>query len=651
MTIERRWKPELPNIKGADLIGIDIETYDPDLKELGSGVRRDGYMVGFSIAIKRDGEYKAWYVPIRHEVGTNIEPEIALQWCKDNLCSDGVDKVFTNALYDLDYFYEEGVFIDGKFHDILNSEPLLDEYQHKFGLEYQAQKYLGYGKDESELENYVRQIIGPKANVKGSIWKLPGRIIKKYAEQDAIQPLMIYEKQQIELEKQDLLGIYNLETRLVPMLLHMKRVGVRVNIERAFTLELEYKEQIKKDYKRLKEIAGYNVNYRASESIAEYCDTEGIEYSITKKSKKPSITKTWMERQEGEFFELCLKLRQDDRLSNAFIENLIMKYQINERIHCQFNQLKGDSTGVLTGTVSGRLSSSLPNLQQIPSPDKTLGPVIRKLFIPEEDHEWVCLDLRQIEPKISLHYSTGRIAEETKKRLWENPDIDSYSDMVAELRKFDININKKILESDKLFRKLSKTCFLGISYSMGINAICQRLGVDYKEGVNIINIFNNSVPYIKKLNDRVKKIAETRGYIKTILGRKSRFNTFEPRGMYGKNRNDFPALPYNQAVLEYGHNIQRAYCYKSMNRLIQGSSADILKKAMINIWESGICSEAIPHLSVHDEMDFSVLKNERGKEIKKELVYMMENVVPELTVPLKTDLETGPNWGELIKEK
>ncbi len=641
MIKEKRWKPELPDLKNDDRISIDIETCDPDLKELGCGVRRNGYMVGMSVAVKRDNEYLGWYIPIKHKIGDNVDYDVFVRWANENLTNEKQDKIFTNCLYDLDYLTEI-VDIKGRFIDILNAEPLIDENARKYGLDTQAKKYLGYGKDEKELEDYVKSTMGQKADVKGNIWAIPARVVRKYAEMDAIEPLMIFEKQEKILEEEELMGIFNLETDLVPMLLNMKKNGVRVDTEKASKIETEYIEHIKKDKVRLNEIAGYEVNYNSADSISKYLDANGIKYNITQKSRKASITKQWLDRQDGEFFELIRRLRQDERISNAFVEGMILKYSVKGRIHCQFNQLKGDEYG----TVSGRFSSSLPNLQQVPSPDKSvvMGPLIRSLFIPEEGHEWVSADYSQIEPRLTLHYGRGQEAEKARNKLLAKPDADIYSSMVEELSNYDLNINKDVINDKKLFRKMTKTVFLGITYSMGVNAICQRLGLGQKDSMDIVKAFNSIVPYVKELSDRAKNAAETRGYVKTIMGRKSRFNLFEPRGNFGVDR--MPALQYEEAFKEYGSNIQRAFCYRALNRIIQGGSADIMKKSMVDIWKSGICDVVKMHLTVHDEIDFSCPKNKIGEEAKKEINYMMENVMEELSVPLKVDMECSDHsWG------
>lgn len=638
MKFEPRWKPELPNLKGAELIGLDIETYDPHLKELGSGVRRGAYIIGLSVSIKRDGQYLSWYIPVGHNEGPNIEFDKFRLWAKEELTNEKQDKILTNALYDLDFLTHEKIKIAGRIHDIQVAEPLLDENAGRYNLEYLSKKYLGFGKYEEELNDYVKNLFGPKAETKANLWKLPSTIVRKYAEVDASNPLKIFEQQIKLIEEEELTEIYNIETDLIPILLKMKVEGVRVDKDRAHILEEKYKKQIKENEKRLKEIAGYNINYRASESIGTFCDRNSISYPLTQKTKKPSITKDWMERQDHEIFELILSLRQDYKLSGSFFEGAVLKYQINGRVHCQFNQLRSEEYG----TVSGRFSSSLPNLQQIPSPEKTLGPLARSLFLPEEDEQWVCCDYKQIEPRLTLHYAKGPEAEKAREFLINHPNEDSYKPMLDATWEYLIKYFP-----EKLVRKKLKIIQLGLTYGQGKTSLVKKLGVSPREGNEIMKYFHELVPYVKSLSNDVKKVAERRGYVKTILGRRRRFDTFEPRGNYGEER--FPALPYEEAINEYGTNIVRAYCYKALNSVIQGSSADMIKKAMVDIYKSGLLDHVKMLLTIHDELDFSVPKTQQGTECKKEIKHIMETTIP-LKVPTKIDMEVGDNWGYIQKE-
>ncbi len=662
---KRRWKPELPSLEGAEIIGVDIETYDPFLKELGTGVRRNGYTVGISVAGKFDNEYKSWYIPFRHEEGPNIEPEKVIEWANTELGRKDQQKIFSNGLYDLDYLKQEGIHVKGRLNDVQIAEPLINENQRKFGLETLSNKYLGTGKYETELNTYCKEIFGEKVNPKSMIWKMPSNIVRRYAEVDAIEPLQIFEKQLKEIKEQKIEDIFELETDLMPILLKMKRNGIRVDMKRARIIDSEYQQMIRDNKERLRELAGYDVNYNASASIALFCDRNGIKYPLTAKTKKPSFTKPWMQRREEEFFELILELKQNSKISDDFVEGVILKYATNERVHCQLNQLKSDNYG----TVSGRFSSSLPNLQQLPSPEKALGPLVRSLFLPEEDEEWVCFDYSQIEPRLTLHYARGKSAEKARLFFKDNPTTDAYKPMLDAI--YDsikdlipigsINIQtekfiKENLNSDlnevqirekvrhNLARKLLKIIYLGLCYGQGETNLIKKLGLTYKEGKSIISSFHQFVPYVRALSKDVKEIAEARGYVKTILGRRRRFNTFEPRGNFGENR--LPDLPYDEAVKEYGHNIVRAFCYKSLNSLIQGGSADQIKKAMVEVSKSGVLDYCRMLLTVHDELDFSVPKNLIGEECKKEIKHIMETCV-ELRVPVVVDMECGNNWGYL----
>jgi DNA polymerase I-like protein with 3'-5' exonuclease and polymerase domains len=649
--LNRRWKPELPDLSRFSKIAIDTETYDPDLLDLGCGCRRDGYMVGLSVAGKEEnGDSSSWYVPIRHHSGVNLDPEVVSRWANDQFKNTKQDKVFANCMYDLDYLAEEGVEVKGRILDIQLAEPLIDENAFTYNLERISKRYLGEGKFEDEMNHFVKEKFGLKAKVKENIWRIPSNIVRGYAEIDAVNPLEIFEAQEKIIHEEGLDYIFDIETRLIPMLLRMKRNGVRVNIEKTEELTKQYKEQIKINTLRLYELAGYEMNYNANDSIAIYCDREGIKYNITKKTKKPSFVKDWLKGRDEEIFELILDLRSDFKVSGTFFDGHILRYAVNGRVHGQFNQLRSDDGG----TVSGRFSSSKPNLQQLPSPEKALGNIVRQLFLPEEGEEWCSSDLKQIEPRVTLHYSRGNDAEEAKLALWE--DLKYFNSMKGteeferlkgtedEIKLMDSY--QSIIDSLPQYkRKMLKTVYLGVSYSMGITLLCNRLGLSRKEGSKVIDDFHAAAPYIKALSNRTKAVAEERGYIRTLMGRRRRFNLYEPTNVPWNKRKNYPALPYEDAKREYGSNIARAFCYKSLNSLIQGSSADLLKKMMVDSWEAGIYDVLTPLVSVHDELGMSKPKTKVGDEAVKELENMMSNVWPELTVPISCDVQCASDWG------
>ena len=180
-------------------------------------------------------------------------------------------------------------------------------------------------------------------------------------------------------------------------------------------------------------------------------------------------------------------------------------------------------------------------------------------------------------------------------------------------------------------RSQAKTINLGLFYGMGKNKLQAELGVSKEDANDLFRTYHDKVPFVKMLMDSVMRRAQDKGRVRTLLGRRCRFNLWEPN-QFGIHK----ALNHEDALAEHGPGIKRAYTYKALNKLIQGSAADMTKKAMVDLYKEGI----VPHIQVHDELDISVNNNE--DKIKK----IMESAV-DLEVPNRVDYESGPNWGQI----
>ena len=307
--------------------------------------------------------------------------------------------------------------------------------------------------------------------------------------------------------------------------------------------------------------------------------------------------------------------REINKAHTTFIDT-ILKHAHKGRIFAEINQLRGDNGG----TVTGRFSYSNPNLQQIPARNKDLGPRIRRLFMPEEGHRWGCFDYNQQEPRLVVHYST-------LQNLYGVGDVlDAYKEGNADFHAI-------VADMAGIPRKQAKTINLGLFYGMGKNKLQAELGVNKERAEELFKQYHGKVPFVKQLMDSVMKRAQDSGKIRTLLGRLCRFHLWEPN-QFGIHK----SLPHEEALAEHGPGIRRAYTYKALNKLIQGSAADMTKKAMIELYKEKI----IPHIQVHDELDISVKDDKEAKKIVK----IMESAV-ELEVPNKVDYESGENWGKI----
>jgi DNA polymerase I-like protein with 3'-5' exonuclease and polymerase domains len=617
---------ELPDLRGFDEIAIDVETHDPGLKLLGSGVRRNAKLLGIAYAT---ADYEG-YLSFGHDTGNEFSKRQVIEWAKVNLCRPEQDKIFANGIYDLDFLYQYGIEVKGNFYDIQNAEPLLNENRRSYSLDTLAKHYLGVGKDDSEMDQFVKANFGNRAKTIEQLKSIPGTLVKKYATKDARLTHDVFHYQKKKLLDDGLWGLFELESALVPLLLEMKRRGVLIDVDKAKELSKEIGAKLEELKFDIMVMAGFEVNVNASKSIAKAFDVLGYTYPFTEKGS-PSFTKKWLDAQDNDLCNLIRQIRTFDKMKHAFIDSAIIKHSHRGKIHCQFNQLKGDEYG----TVSGRFSSSNPNLQQIPSRAGETAKAVRALFIPRENHTWYKLDYSAIEPRLAIHFATDKRrnyagAEEAAVKLRANPNLDVYQPMMDKL--------------PNLTRSVIKMVYLGLGYSMGSEKLADALNVSKDEAIRIRNDFNNNVPYLKLLSQDFMMEASQYGQVETLLGRIRRFDGFCSNKQYGGT----VVYTEREAVDLFGPTgFERAGTYRAFNNVIQGSSADIIKKAMVEIWQSGLCDVVgAPVLTVHDELDFSVPNTSEGEEAIHKVKEIMENCV-ELRIPLIVDMEKGPNWGEV----
>ena len=351
----------------------------------------------------------------------------------------------------------------------------------------------------------------------------------------------------------------------------------------------------------------------AARSIAKVFDKLGLPFERTVKTGAPSFTKNFLSNHPHNIVQAIAKAREINKAHTTFIDT-ILKYSQRGRIHAEINQLRSEGGG----TVTGRFSMNNPNLQQIPARNKDLGPRIRSLFIPEEGCKWGVFDYSQQEPRLVVHYAA-------LQNLYGVGDVlDAYQDG-------DVDFHQIVADMAEIPREQAKTINLGLFYGMGKNKLQAELGINKERAESLFKQYHSRVPFVKQLMDNVMQRAQGRGRIRTLLGRVCRFHLWEPN-QFGIHK----PLPHDAALAEHGPGIRRAYTYKALNRLIQGSAADMTKKAMIELHKQGIT----PHIQVHDELDISVDNN--ADKIKD----IMESAV-ELEVPNKVDYEYGTNWGTI----
>ena len=607
---QTEWLPptEFPNLSKYDEIAIDLETKDPDLMKMGSGsVTKNGEVVGIAVAVE------GWcgYYPIAHEGGGNMDFRMVLNWITDVLKTPST-KIFHNAMYDICWLRSMGLTINGKIVDTMIAAGLCDENQMRYDLNSCSKKYTGLTKDESALYAAAKEW---GVDAKGEMYKLPAMYVGQYAEKDASITLQLWQVLKREIESQDIESIFNLETELFPCLVNMKFLGVRVDVEAAHQLKDKLSSEEKECLLKVKKETGVDTQIWAARSIAQVFEKLRLPFDRTEKTNSPSFTKNFLQNHPHPVVKHIARAREINKAHTTFIDTII-KHSHKGRIHAEINQLRGDNGG----TVTGRFSYSNPNLQQIPARNKELGPMIRSLFIPEEGHTWGVFDYSQQEPRLVVHYSA------LQNLYGFDSVLDSYNEGNADFHTI-------VADMAQIPRSQAKTINLGLFYGMGKNKLQAELGVSKEKSDELFKQYHEKVPFVKMLMDNVMQRAQSRGQIRTLLGRLCRFHLWEPN-MFGMHK----ALPHDAALMEHGPGIRRAFTYKALNKLIQGSAADMTKKAMLELYKEGI----IPHIQVHDELDISVKSKEHADKIKQ----IMESAV-DLEVPNKVDYESGPNWGTI----
>ena len=632
---------EYPDLRSYDEIAVDLETRDPDLKSKGSGaVTGNGDVVGIAVATYNN----KWYFPIAHKEGPNMDRKKTLEWFKDILECPAT-KIFHNAMYDVSWIRNLGLKINGLIVDTMIASSLLDENRFSYTLNTLSWHFLKEGKNEKLLLDAAKS---RGLDAKADMWQLPAQEVGSYAEKDAELTFNLWQHVKKLMIEQDLQDVFNLETDLFPCLVDMRFLGVKVDTQQTHDLRKKLIAQEQVLLQAVQKETNIDVQIWAARSIQKVFDKLKLSYERTAKSGEPSFTKNFLSNHEHPIIKKIAEARKINKVNTTFIDT-ILRYEHKGRIHAEINQIRSDDGG----TVTGRFSYANPNLQQIPARDPDTGPLIRSLFIPEEGCKWGCFDYSQQEPRLVAHYALRYGLASV------NPIADSYDSDPS------TDFHKIVAEMAEIPRSQAKVINLGLFYGMGKAKLQAELGVSKFKAEELFNKYHSKVPFVKQLMNEVMKAASNKGQIKTLLNRKCRFPKYEPilRGSdWGKyvppedqtRMEDLkemgPYLKDEEGELvkdkdgnprkNYWHNnpTRRAFTYKALNKLIQGSAADMTKKAMLDLYKEGI----IPHIQIHDELDLSVEDDKHAQKIKD----VMESAV-DLKIPNKVDYESGPSWGSI----
>ena len=606
------WIPpdSFPNLSTATEIAIDLETRDENMETKGPGwPTKDGYIVGYAVAVE------GWegYYPVAHEGGGNLDKAVVERWIQKVLALPA-PKVMHNGAYDLGWLRASGFTVNGTIYDTMLAAACLDENRMSFSLNALGFDYLKQVKSEQGLKDAARDFgLHPKKE----LWKLPAMFVGEYAEGDAELTLKLWQCFKGLLRREEVESIFDLETRLLPVLVDITLRGVRFDRSKAIDLRNDMNKREKELLKKIRDAAKTPVDIWAAASIARGFDNLGIAYPKTE-AGAPSFTKTFLESCDHPIAKDIIEARELNKTYGTFLQPYIDLSAGDGRIHPHINQLRSDDGG----TVTGRLSMANPNLQQVPARHEIIGPLVRNLFLPEEGQLWASCDFSSQEPRLLIHYAA----------LLNLPGSEKMQD--AYIKDPRTDFHQMVADMAGIKRKAAKTIGLGLMYGMGKKKLAVSLDMGSEEADALISLFHENVPFLRSTVDAVMRRIESPssgGAIRTLLGRKCRFPLFEPVA-WGVNK----ALPYEQAQLEYGPRIKRAMTYKGLNRLIQGSAADQTKMAMVKLHEAGFTIL----LQLHDEIVVSVNNQEEAEEVGR----IMRTAV-ELGVPSVVDVEVGKSWG------
>ena len=657
------------DLSGVDTVAVDLETYDPNLRTKGSGaITGDGYVCGIAVATHK----QTFYFPIKHSMTDNLN--VKDTWDSLNKLifqNEKIAKVFHNAMYDVCWIRATtGLMLKGPVYDTMIAASVLDENRMKYSLDSLSKDYLGDTKYKWDLrDKSISQygISDPMSNMN----KLPYVLVKDYAEQDVnltFRLWSLFEKKLDEIIYQPKgkspRKIFDLETRLFPCLVDMKFKGVKIDVEKTkeFGRFLERRKQ--KLLQIIKDKTGIEVNIWAAASIKKLLDKLKItDYQVTPKSKMPKLPKDYLNTHKEVLLRLIAKARECEKANNAFVEGLL-SFVHKGRIHADINQIRSDQGG----TVTGRFSMSNPNLQQIPARG-WIGERMRDIFIPEDNNTWASFDYSQQEPRIVVHYAI--------KLLKDNPELKQedlpkqYRDKVKQkiiksvtkMEEFykkdaDADFHQLVADMAKIPRRQAKTINLGMFYGMGKMKLQKELNLDKDEAKDLFDRYHGEVPFIKTLSQELIDFARDNELLFTLGDRFCRFNKWETTKKTWNNQigrfNPVELLTKEQAKTKYKAELLEenqkddpdyknllyyyapAFTYKALNRLIQGSAADMTKTAMVNLYEQGI----LPHIQIHDELCISVKDDNEIIKIKN----IMESALP-LRIKNKVTCKKGESWG------
>lgn len=665
------WRPpslsDLPDWSNVARVGLDTETKDPDIRKLGPGVRRAGCeMVGISFAFEDGPKY---YLPFGHpDDGKNdlLPRENVLAYVRDQAKRFTGTIVGANLSYEIDWLAQSDIHFPAveRFADVLVADPLIYELHKRYNLDAVAKRRGFDGKDEALLRQAALDYC---CDPKKDLYKMPARYVGPYAEEDAALPLRVLREQEKDMARDGIGRAWDMHCTLLPILVAMRRRGVRVNEDRLSQIEAWCRRQETLALDEVKRLTSVDIpadEVMNAKLLARALAVAGIPLSTFDEGMDQDALRNC----DHIVAQWLVVARKVFKIRSTYIRG-VRDHMTNGRIHCTFNQIKKTDDfegGGTKGVAVGRLSAEHVNMQNQPSlsrspPNDETGALWRCAYEADAGDDWLSCDLKQQEPKWSYHFCAMMKlpgAEEVCASLRANPKLDSYEPLVAltgqprsackiiwlsrcygkgdgglcsDLPPFGLNLpTRSVTFSNKRYRKaldegrtkLEAKAFATIPADSDEGQAClERGSFEWEgageEGARIIKAFDESMPFLKMGADIAQRRAEERGYITLRSGRRLHFPKLDD-GKYDKRE------------------IRKAF-----NKIIQGNSAEQTMEIMIAVCKTDPDLAKRMMLQVHDELAFSWPKGEDPERVAK----IMREAVP-MRVPTIIDCESGPSWGE-----
>ncbi len=650
---------EPPNLSDAREVVFDTETDDRHLSmNLGPGwFDHIGHVAGISLA----WEGGAVYLPVAHPDSDNFNHGGLGDYLKQLFRQSQTRFIAHHAAYDVGWLKSEwGIEPPEILDDTMAMAAIVDETQTSYSLDNLCKARGIPGKDETLLRDAARTFGFPGKGAE-VIARLPARYAGPYAEQDGRATQGLYHKLLPILEAEGTYNAYRLEADLIPLTVEMRRRGIRVNLDAvdraARALEDKSQELLNEVARETGGIVSIK-DVRSPAWMARTFQQLGIYYPSTELGA-PSFEASWMKKSEHKVPRLIARAKQYRDAADKFLRNYIIKYSWKGRIHATINQFKSEDGGAR----SHRVSYADPPLQQTPSRDEDIAPLVRGAFQPEEGELWCADDYSQQEYRLIVDTAETleRMEPEAKQRLGRrlrtNIVIQGAIDTGDEYRRNpSVDFHDWVAEITRLKRRRAKDVNFAKAFGAGVPQFALMTGMSQSEAAAVMRQYDQKLPFVYQTAAIINKIAADQGYIRMLDGARSHYPTWEASDWNGKEMRTYLALPdnrggmpcsYEEAIERvrdprhpwYGQ-VRRAFTHKAFNHRIQGSAARMMKRAMLGCWRAGY----VPMIQMHDELGFSVNNPNTGREVAE----IMRTAIP-TQIPMKIDVEYGVTWGRAAK--